>query len=40
MIRRLVDADFNNSAEAVNEVIGHLSEIKSSWEAIILKTHP
>ena len=40
MIRRLVDADFNNSPEAVKEVIGHLSEIKSSWETIILKTHP
>jgi len=40
MIRRLVDADFNSNPEAVKEVIGHLSEIKSSWEAIIIKTQP
>ncbi len=38
MIRRLIDADFHDKPEAVNEVIGHLTDIKSAWEAIILKS--
>ena len=38
MIRRLVDADFNNNPDQVNEVINHLTEIKGAWETIILKT--
>ncbi len=40
MIRRLLDADFRNDIEPVKEVIGHLQEMKESWETIILKQKP
>jgi flagellar protein FliS len=38
MIRQLIDADLHNKAEAIEEVIGHLNDIKSAWEAILLKS--
>ncbi len=38
MIRRIIDAEYQNSTDAIDEVIQHLCEIKESWETIILKT--
>ena len=37
MIRRIIDAQYHNSIEAVNEVINHLQELRESWQTIILK---
>lgn len=38
MIRRIVDAEYHNSPEAVDEVISYLQELKGSWEQIIKKS--
>lgn len=38
MIRRILDADYHNNANAVDEVIGYLLELRESWEKIIKKT--
>ncbi len=38
MIRRIIDADYNHNLDAIDEVVGHLSEIKDSWEHIIQKS--
>ena len=37
MIRRLVDAQYHNTIEPVNEVIQYLQELREAWQAIILK---
>jgi flagellar protein FliS len=37
MIRRLIDAQYQNSLEGVNEVVGYLQELRESWRTIILK---
>ena len=37
MIRRLIDAQFHNTIEPANEVIGYLKELREAWQAIILK---
>ncbi|MEA2102738.1 MAG: flagellar export chaperone FliS [Thermodesulfobacteriota bacterium] len=38
MIRRIIEADYNENTEAIDEVVGHLEEIRESWETIIQKT--
>ncbi|HPW69701.1 MAG: flagellar export chaperone FliS [Desulfomonilia bacterium] len=38
MIRRIVDAEYHNSIEAIDEVISYLQELKGSWEQIIRKS--
>ncbi len=38
MIRRIVDAEYHNSVEAMDEVISYLQELKESWEQIIRKS--
>jgi flagellar secretion chaperone FliS len=38
MIRRIIDADYHNTAEPIDEVIHHLQELRESWEKIIKKT--
>ncbi len=38
MIRRVVDAEFNKSTEAMEEVISYLQELKESWEKILKKS--
>jgi len=38
MIRRILDADYNDNAGALDEVIGYLLELRESWEKIIKKT--
>jgi flagellar protein FliS len=38
MVRRIIDADFNDDIEALDEVIHYLQELKGSWEQIIKKT--
>jgi flagellar protein FliS len=38
MIRRIVDAEYHNNPEAVDEVITYLQELKGSWEQIIRKS--
>lgn len=37
MIRRLIDAQYHNTIDPLNEVIGHLQELRESWQTIILK---
>jgi len=37
MIRRLMDAQYHNTIDPLNEVIGHLQELRESWQTIILK---
>jgi flagellar protein FliS len=37
MIRRIIDAQYLNKIEPVNEVINHLQELRESWQTIILK---
>ena len=37
MIRRIIEAEFHNKPEALDEVIKYLLELKESWEKII---HP
>lgn len=37
MIRRLVDAQYRSSVAMVDEVLGHLQEMKKSWQTIIHK---
>ncbi len=38
MIRRIVDAEYHNSLDAMNEVISYLQELKGSWEQIIRRS--
>jgi flagellar secretion chaperone FliS len=38
MIRRIIEADYHNNVEAIDEVIHYLQELKESWEKIIKKT--
>jgi flagellar secretion chaperone FliS len=37
MIRRLIDAQYRNTIDPLNEVIGYLQELRESWQTIILK---
>jgi flagellar secretion chaperone FliS len=37
MIRRLIDAQYHNTIEPLNEVIGYLQELRESWQTIIKK---
>lgn len=37
MIRRIVDAQYHDNAEALDEVVGHMEELKGAWETIIHK---
>ena len=37
MIRRIIDAQYLNKIEPLNEVINHLQELRESWQTIILK---
>lgn len=37
MIRRILDSQFTDSVEPVNEVITHLQELEESWKTILLK---
>jgi flagellar protein FliS len=37
MIRRIIDAQYHNNIEAVNEVIKYIQELRESWQTIILK---
>jgi flagellar secretion chaperone FliS len=37
MIRRLIDAQYHNTIEPLNEVIGYLQELRESWQTIIQK---
>jgi len=37
MIRRLVDGQYHNSVEPLNEVVHYLQELRESWQAIIQK---
>jgi flagellar protein FliS len=37
MIRRLVDGQYHNTIDPLNEVIGYLQELRESWQTIILK---
>jgi len=37
MIRRLIDAQYHNTIEPLNEVIAYLQELRESWRTIILK---
>ena len=34
MLRKLVEVDVKNSHEAIDDVIGHLKKLRSSWEQI------
>jgi len=38
MIRRIIDAEYKDSTEPVDEVVGFLEELKESWVKIIKKT--
>jgi flagellar secretion chaperone FliS len=37
MIRRIIDAQYHNNIEAVNEVINYIQELRESWQTIILR---
>jgi flagellar protein FliS len=37
MIRRIIDAQYHNNIEAVNEVINYIQELRESWQTIVLK---
>jgi flagellar secretion chaperone FliS len=37
MIRRLIDAQYHNTADPLNEVISYLQELRETWQTIILK---
>ncbi|HPS93842.1 MAG TPA: flagellar export chaperone FliS [Deltaproteobacteria bacterium] len=37
MIRRILDSQYTDNVEPVNEVITHLQELEESWKTIILK---
>jgi flagellar protein FliS len=37
MIRRLVDAQYHNTIEPANEVVGYLRDLREAWQTIILK---
>ncbi|MEN6448687.1 MAG: flagellar export chaperone FliS [Syntrophaceae bacterium] len=37
MIRRILDSQYTDNVEPVNEVIAHLQELEESWKTIILK---
>ncbi len=37
MIRRVIDAEYHNKPEALDEVITYMTELKESWEKIIRK---
>lgn len=38
MIRRIIDADYHNTTEPIDEVIQYLLDLRESWEKIIKKT--
>lgn len=38
MIRRIVDAEYKDNLEAVDEVIAYLADMRESWEKIIKKS--
>lgn len=37
MIRRIIDAQYNNTIEPLNEVAAYLQELRESWQTIIQK---
>ena len=37
MIRRLIDAQYHNTIDPLNEVIAYLQELRESWRTILLK---
>lgn len=37
MIRRIIDAQYNNTIEPLNEVADYLQELRESWQTIIQK---
>jgi flagellar protein FliS len=37
MIRRLIDGQYYNTIDPLNEVIAYLQELRESWQTIILK---
>jgi len=38
MIRRIVDAEYHDSIEPVNEVIAYLADMRDTWEKIVKKS--
>lgn len=37
MIRRIIDAQYHNQPEVIDEVVHHMQELKEAWEHIIHK---